>query len=94
MWVGLGLLKEKEACEPGVTAAKRRRLLSQVCLLCDSIVPSVLDVLLLLLLGLVVDVAVVDGLRLICFALFPRGYHTAAVPGHQFTSTFLSHGPT
>lgn len=30
MWVGLGLLKEKEACEPGVTAAKRRRLLAQV----------------------------------------------------------------
>lgn len=31
MWVGLGLLKEKEACQPGVTKAKRRRLLSQVC---------------------------------------------------------------
>lgn len=30
MWVGLGLLKEKEACQPGVTPAKRRRLLSQV----------------------------------------------------------------
>ncbi|CAM9704269.1 unnamed protein product [Scytosiphon promiscuus] len=29
MWVGLGLLKEKEACQPGVTKAKRRRLLSQ-----------------------------------------------------------------
>eukprot|EP00903_Cladosiphon_okamuranus_P012909 g12052.t2 len=29
MWVGLGLLKEKEACQPGVTAAKRRRLLAQ-----------------------------------------------------------------
>ena len=30
MWVGLGLLKEKEACGPDVAAAKRRRLLSQV----------------------------------------------------------------
>lgn len=30
MWVGLGLLKEKEACQPGVAGAKRRRLLSQV----------------------------------------------------------------
>ncbi|CAB1097731.1 unnamed protein product [Ectocarpus sp. CCAP 1310/34] len=29
MWVGLGLLKEKEACQPGVAATKRRRLLSQ-----------------------------------------------------------------
>ncbi|CAM9753532.1 unnamed protein product, partial [Laminaria digitata] len=29
MWVGLGLLKEKEACGPDVAAAKRRRLLSQ-----------------------------------------------------------------
>lgn len=30
MWVGLGLLKEKEACESGVTPAKRKKLLSQV----------------------------------------------------------------
>ncbi|CAM9761809.1 unnamed protein product [Ectocarpus sp. 12 AP-2014] len=30
MWVGLGLLKEKEASQPGVAGSKRRRLLSQV----------------------------------------------------------------
>lgn len=30
MWVGLGLLKESEACLPNVTSAKRGRLLSQV----------------------------------------------------------------
>ena len=30
MWIGLGLLKEKEACRPTATAAKRRKLLSQV----------------------------------------------------------------
>lgn len=30
MWVGLGLLKEKMAHQPDVTAVKRRRLLSQV----------------------------------------------------------------
>lgn len=41
MWVGLGLLKEKEACKPDVTAAQRRRLLSQVRLLsCKLPVPT------------------------------------------------------
>lgn len=30
MWVGLGLLKEKEAYQPDGTAAVRRRLLSRV----------------------------------------------------------------
>lgn len=30
MWVGLGLLKEKEACESRVTPTKRTKLLSQV----------------------------------------------------------------
>lgn len=30
MWVGLGLLKEKAACEPSISRAKKQRLLSQV----------------------------------------------------------------